>query len=131
MGKGSPGKLSRRESEVMDILYRRGSATVAEILKDMPDQPTYSAVRSIVRVLADKGLVKHKAEGVRYVYAPAQRQETAQHSALSHLVRTFFGGSPELAATALLSMQDTDTAEAALNRIRAAIRQRSEKGESK
>ena len=130
MGKQSRGTLSRRESEVMDILYRRGSATVSEIMKDMPDEPTYSAVRSIVRVLADKGLVKHKAEGVRYVYSPVQRAETAQHSALSHLVSTFFGGSPELAATALLSMQDTETAEASLNRIRAAIR-RSAKGESK
>src|SRR3982751_5143451 len=98
--------LSRRERQVMDILHRRQEATVAEIMADLPDPPTYSAVRSVLRILADKELIRHKEDGHRYVYYPALPPETAQETALAHVVRTHFGGSPEQAVTALLRMSD-------------------------
>ena len=114
--------LSRRERQVMDILHKHGEATVAEIMADLPDPPTYSAVRSVLRILGEKGLVRHAADGPRYVYAPAQRAETARESALAHVVRTYFGDSPEQAVTALLRMSDVDLSDAELARLRDAIR---------
>jgi BlaI family transcriptional regulator, penicillinase repressor len=115
-------RLSRRERQVMEILHRREQATAAEILGDLPDPPTYSAVRSVLRILGEKGLVRHAADGPRYVYAPAQRAETARESALAHVVRTYFGDSPEQAVTALLRMSDVDLSDAELARLRDAIR---------
>jgi predicted transcriptional regulator len=114
--------MSKREREVMDILYRLGSATVGEIMKNMSDPPGYSGVRSIMRVLLKKDLVQHHAEGVRYVYVPKQAAASVQKKALRHVVKTFFGGSPELAATALLQMSDTVKMEAAIKRLREEIK---------
>src|SRR4051812_17080784 len=90
----APPPLSRRERQVMDVLYRRKEATVAEIMADLPDPPTYSAVRSILRILGEKKLVKHRDDGHRYFYYPAQSPDTAQQTALAHLVKTHFAGSP-------------------------------------
>ena len=99
--------LSRRERQVMDILFRRGEATVAEVMGDLPDPPTYSAVRSVLRILVEKDLVSHREDGPRYVYLPAVSPNRARDEALSHVVRTFFEGSTEQAMTALLRMSDT------------------------
>jgi BlaI family penicillinase repressor len=100
---GSYQHLSRRERQVMDILYRDGGATVAQIRERMPDAPGYSAVRALLRVLEEKGSVRHEEVGLQYVYAPAVPRDEAKRSALGHLVRTFFGGSAEAAVTALVS----------------------------
>src|SRR5688500_19284614 len=90
--------LSRRERQVMDILHRRNGATVAEIMGDLPDPPTYSAVRSVLRILTEKSLIKHKEDGPRYVYYPAVPTERAREDMLAHVVRTYFAGAPEHAA---------------------------------
>jgi BlaI family transcriptional regulator, penicillinase repressor len=116
-----PSALSRRESQVMDILHRRTGATVAEIMADLPDPPTYSAVRSVLRILGEKGLIKHREDGPRYIYYPAQSTETAREDVLAHVVRTYFGDSPEQAMTALLRMSDADMSDADVKRLRAII----------
>jgi len=105
----------------MDILHRRGAATVAEIMEDLPDPPTYSAVRSVLRILGERGLVKHKADGPRYVYTPAVPTATARADVLAHVVRTYFGGSPEQAVTALLRMSDVDVTDQDLEQLRKTI----------
>lgn len=116
-----PSALSRRESQVMDILHRRSGATVAEIMADLPDPPTYSAVRSVLRILGEKELIKHREDGPRYIYYPAQPTETAREDVLAHVVRTYFGDSPEQAMTALLRMSDADMSDADVKRLRAII----------
>ena len=115
-------ELSRRERQVMDILHRRGEATVAEIMADLPDPPTYSAVRSVLRILGEKGRIRYKEDGPRYVYYPAQSTETAREKALAHVVSTYFAGSPEQAVTALLRMSDVDLNDDELARLRERIR---------
>lgn len=112
----------------MDILHRRGEATVAEIMADLPDPPTYSAVRSVLRILGEKGLIRYKEDGPRYVYSPAQPTEAAREKALAHLVSTYFAGSPEQAVTALLRMSDVDVGDADLARLRDAIRRARDAG---
>ena len=87
--------FSRRERQIMDILYQRGRATGAEIHEALPDAPTYSAVRAKLRVLEEKGHVRHEEEALRYVYVPTVARDTARKSALRHMVSTFFGGSVE------------------------------------
>lgn len=106
----------------MDILHRRGEATVAEIMADLPDPPTYSAVRSVLRILGEKDLIGHREDGPRYVYYPAQDTEAARDDVLDHVVRTYFAGSPEQAVTALLRMNDVDVEDEEMERLRAAIR---------
>lgn len=120
--------LSRRERQVMDILHRRGEATVAEIMGELPDPPTYSAVRSVLRILAEKELILHKEDGPRYVYFPAQPTERAREDVLAHVVRTYFAGSPEQAVTALLRMTDSDMSDQDIERHRAAIQRAREGG---
>src|SRR5436190_22217018 len=95
-------ELSRRERQIMDILFRRGRATAAEVMHDLPGEPSYSTVRTQLRVLEDKGHVRHEEDGVRFVYMPAVARHAARKSALRHLVETFFDGSPEHAVAALL-----------------------------
>lgn len=121
--------LSRRERQVMDILHRRREATVSEIMADLPDPPTYSAVRSVLRILVEKRLIRYAEDGPRYVYSPAQTTETAREQALAHVVSTYFAGSPEQAVTALLRMSDVDLSEAEIARLRDTIRRVRERGE--
>ena len=123
-----PVDLSRRERQVMDILHRRGEATVAEIMAELPDPPTYSAVRSVLRILADKALIHYKEDGPRYVYYPAQSTETAREKALAHVVSTYFAGSPEQAVTALLRMSDVGLSEQEVARLRDTIRRARQNG---
>jgi predicted transcriptional regulator len=122
MSKTSPiDDLSRRERQVMEILHRRGESTVAEIMAELPDPPTYSAVRSILRILSEKKLIEYKEDGPRYVYYPANPTETTR-DALEHVVRTYFGGSTEQAVTALLRMSDADLSDGEVDRLRERIR---------
>ena len=109
--------LSRRERQIMDILYRRGRATAAEVNEDLPGEPHYSTVRTQLRVLEEKGHVKHAEEGLRYVYMPAVPRRAARKSALKHLVDTFFDGSAENAVAALLGGEGARVSEAELDRI--------------
>jgi predicted transcriptional regulator len=94
--------LSRRERQIMEIVYRRGSATASEVQEDLPNAPSYSAVRALLRILEDKGHLKHEEDGARYVYRPTVARQKAGSQALTSLVDTFFGGSAGLAAAALL-----------------------------
>jgi len=97
--------LSRRERQIMDVIYRRGRATAQEVMEHLPDPPSYSAVRALLRVLEDKGHLRHEQDGPRYVFAPTVPRERARQSALKQLVRTFFDGSTEQAVAALLDLQ--------------------------
>jgi predicted transcriptional regulator len=94
--------LGKRERQIMNVLYERGRASVAEILAVLPDPPSYSSVRAMLRYLEDKGRVRHEQDGPRYVYLPSVPQATVRKSALGHVVRTFFGGSVSTAVAALL-----------------------------
>lgn len=113
--------LSRRERQIMDILYQRGKASVSEVREAMEDAPGYSAVRTLMRVLEDKGHVKHKAEGLKYVYLPTVAQEKAKRSAVKHLLDTFFKGSPEQIVAALLDVSSTKLTREELDRMSAMI----------
>ena|SRR5829696_10593535 len=115
--------LSRRERQVMDILFRRGEATVAEIMTELPDPPTYSAVRSILRILGEKRLINYREDGPRYVYLPAVDTDNARNDALAHVIRTFFDGSVEQAVTAVLRLSDTQLEDAEIEKLRARIRE--------
>ncbi len=120
--------LSRRERQIMDVIYASGSVTVQEVVDEIPDPPSYSAVRAMLRVLEEKGHVKHREEGPRYVYLPTVPRDEASRSALRQLVRTFFDGSAEQAAAALLDMSGSDLSEQELNRLSEAIEQARKEG---
>jgi predicted transcriptional regulator len=115
--------LSRRERQIMDVVYRLGRASVGDVLERIPDPPSYSAVRALMRILEEKDHLRHEQDGPRYVYLPTVPRDTAQRSALSHLVRTFFHGSTEAAVAALLEMDDGTLSDAELNRISGLIDQ--------
>ena len=121
-------QLSKRERQIMDVLYRRGEATVAEVMEGIPDPPSYSAVRATLRILEDKGHVEHREDGPRYVYLPTVPRESARESALKHLVRTFFDGSTEAAMAALLDISERDISDAELERLSALIEAAREQG---
>lgn len=114
--------LSRRERQVMHILFQRGEATVAEVMADLPEPPTYSAVRSILRILSEKKLITYREDGPRYVYLPTVSADRAANEALNQVVRTFFDGSAEAAVTALLRMSDADLSADEIARLRDRIR---------
>jgi BlaI family transcriptional regulator, penicillinase repressor len=118
----NPGTLGRREREIMDVVYRLGSASVAEVRKALADPPTYSAVRGMLRLLEDKGHLIHEADGLRYLYKPPVSQRAARKFALQHLVRTFFGGSAPEAAVSLLEMSDAPLSETDVARLAAIVR---------
>jgi predicted transcriptional regulator len=117
MRKDGHRNLSRRERQMMDILYARGRATAAEIHAALPDAPTYSAVRAKLRVLEEKGHVRHEEDAMRYVYIPTVARETARRSALRHVVSTFFEGSVEQAVAALLDLSSARLDDRELDRI--------------
>ncbi len=120
--------LSRREREVMDILYRLGEGTVAEVIDELAAPPSYSAVRSTLRILEEKGHVEHRENGPRYVYVPAVGREKARRAALDHVVDTFFEGSAEQALAALLRRSDLDMSETQIERLARAIKRAGEEG---
>ena len=109
--------LSRRERQIMDVLYRRGRATAAEVMQELTGDPHSSTVRTQLRVLEDKGHVRHEEEGLRYVYMPAVPRHAARKSALRHLVETFFDGSTEKAVAALLGREGSRLSDEELDRI--------------
>ena len=110
-------QLSRRERQIMDVVYRLGKAAVTDVLERLPDPPSYSAVRALMRILEEKGHLSHEQDGPRYVYLPTVPRDAAQASALSHMVRTFFGGSAEAAVAALLDLPEHGMSEGELSRL--------------
>lgn len=120
--------LSRRERQVMDVLHRRGEATAAEVMADLPDAPTYSAVRALLRVLEDKGRVTHGERGRTYVYRTTTSRSAARRAALQHVVRTFFGGSVDEAAAALLDLSGRRLDAATRRRLARRIEQARKEG---
>lgn len=113
--------LSRRERQIMDIIYTRGQATAAEVNAGLPDPPSYSAVRTLLRILEEKGHIKHREEGPRYVYTPTQAREKASRSALRRVVATFFEGSLANAVAALVD-EGAKLSPEELKRIEAVIK---------
>jgi BlaI family transcriptional regulator, penicillinase repressor len=116
-------QLSRRERQIMDVLHTKGFAAAAEVRAALPDPPGYSAVRALLRILEEKGHVRHRREGVRYIYLPRASKETASRSALKRLVSTFFQGSATQAMAALLETHDTRLSDAELQKLQQMIEQ--------
>jgi BlaI family penicillinase repressor len=109
--------LSRRERQIMDVLYRRGRATVSEVMGDLSGAPAYSTVRAQLRVLEEKGHIRHEEEQLRYVYLPTASPQVVRRSALKHLLETFFDGSPEKVVEALLGKEGSRLSDSELDRI--------------
>jgi predicted transcriptional regulator len=116
-------RLSRREREIMDVLYLKGEATAAQVLEGMPDPPSYSAVRALLRILEDKGHVRHVQDGPRYVYKATTPRDSAAQSALNHLVQTFYEGSPGQAISALLDEGSAKLSDEDLDHLTTLIKQ--------
>jgi predicted transcriptional regulator len=109
--------LSRRERQILDILYQRGQATAADVQSALPEPPSYSAVRALLRILEEKGHVRHQQDGPRYVYLPTVGRDNAKRSALRHVLKTFFDGSAEQAISALLDENSSRLSPAELDRL--------------
>lgn len=124
----APVGLSRRERQIMDILYQRGKASATDVREAMPDAPSYSAVRAMLRVLEEKGHVKHQAEGLKYVYLPVVTREKAKRSAVKHLLDTFFSDSPEQVVAALLDVSSTRLTREELDRMAQMIERAKKEG---
>jgi predicted transcriptional regulator len=113
--------LSRRERQIMDIIYELKDATAAQVLERLPNPPSYSAVRALLRVLENKGHLCHTQDGPRYVYSPTMSRDKARKNALRHLQKTFFNGSTEEVMAALLDISDDNLSEEEFERLRALI----------
>lgn len=109
--------LSRRERQILDILYQQGQATAADVQAALPEPPSYSAVRALLRILEDKGHIRHDQDGPRYVYRPTVARDNAKRSALRHVLQTFFDGSAEQAISALLDESSTKLSSSELDRL--------------
>ncbi len=131
MSAGWDRTLSRRERQIMDIVYARGKATAAEVLEALPDPPSYSAVRALMRILEEKGHLRHERDGIRYVFAPVRPRSTAARDALAQVVQTFFGGSVERAVATLLDAEETRLTDDELERLGRLIEEARSGGEEK
>jgi len=120
--------LSRRERQIMDVIHRRGRVTVAEIEEELGGEATYSAIRSALRLLREKGVIHHEHDGKKYVYLPVIELNEARTSALQHLVDTFFAGSQAATVSAVLELADTDLPDDELDRLEEIISTAREKG---
>jgi predicted transcriptional regulator len=123
-----PADLGRRERQILEVLYRLGRASVAEVRAELDDPPTYSAVRGMLNLLEAKGHIRHIADGLRYVYLPVVAPADASRSAMAHVVRTFFGGSPAEAASALLDLPNAKLSREELAQLSRLIAQAMKEG---
>lgn len=128
MEANAPLDLGRRERQIMEVVYRLGRATASEVLKELPDPPSYSAVRAMLKILEDKGHLTHSQEGIRHVYQPTVAHEDVRESAMRNVVRTFFAGSTAAAMAALLDSVDEPPSEAELDAFERMIQQAREAG---
>jgi len=126
--KKAPSSFSRRERQIMEVIYREGRAAATEVLEKLPDPPSYSAVRALLRILEQKGHVRHVEEGNRYVYFPTVPADRARRTAMRHLLQTFFQGSPEKAVAALIDMSRSELSETDLDRLSRLIDEAREEG---
>lgn len=117
MAKNKHHNLTRRERQIIDVIYRLGSASVADVLDNLADPPSYSAVRALMRLMEEKGYIKHKKLGAKYIYSPTQSRTNASKSALKHLVQTFFDNSTEDAVVALLDSSELKLSSKEIDRI--------------
>ena len=117
MTKQTHSNLSRRERQIMDIIYKRAQATATEVMENLPDPPGYSAVRAMLRLLEEKGYLKHQQDGLRYVYLPTVSREKARQSALKQMLRTFFDDSTGDAVATLLGISKAKLSKADLDRL--------------
>ena len=120
--------LSRRERQIMDILYQRGKSSVTEVREALPNAPSYSAVRAMLRILEEKGHVKHQEEGLKYVYLPKVARDKAKRSAVKHLLDTFFSDSPDQVVAALLDVSSARLTREELDRMAAMIEEAKKEG---
>jgi BlaI family penicillinase repressor len=120
--------LSRRERQIMDILYQRGKSSASEVREAMPNAPSYSAVRAMLRILEEKGHVKHRSEGLRYVYVPTVAHDKAKRSAVKHLLDTFFTDSPQDVVAALLDVSSSKVTKEELDRMAEMIEKARQEG---
>ena len=121
--------LSRRERQIMDIIYRRGEGSVADVLDDLPDSPSYSTVRALLGILEEKAHLKHGKDGPRYVYRPTRPRSQAARSAMKRLLETFFDGCAEKAVAALLDVSDADLTPEELDRLTRLIEEAKREGD--
>jgi len=126
--KKSQRDLGRRERQIMDVVYQLGEASVGDVRQRLPDPPSYSAVRTMIRLLESKGFLRHRREGMKYVYRSTQSKELASRSALEHLIKTFFGDSAPDAVAAILDVSSKKLSEDDLNRIERFIEEARKKG---
>ena len=128
MAKRDDAQLSRRERQIMEIVYRKGSATAAEVHAGLADAPSYSAVRALLRVLEEKGHLKHRQDGPRYVFSPTLARDRARKGALQRVLGTFFGGSVTEAVAALLDLEPDRLDDEELQRLAALVDEARKKG---
>ena len=120
-------QLSKRERQIMDVIYRLGRASAAEVRSDLPDAPTYTTVRGLLRILEQKGHLRHEEDGTKFVYSPSLSRQRAGASILSHIVRTFFDGSPSNAMAAMLGSSGRAVTQAELERLSELVREERKK----
>jgi len=128
MARKDEPQLSRRERQIMEIVYRKGSATAAEVHAEMVDRPSYSAVRALLRVLEEKGHLRHRQDGPRYVFSPTVPRDRARRSALQRVVGTFFAGSVSDAVAALLDLESARLDDDELERLSTLVAEAQQKG---
>ena len=128
MTRKTPNALSRRERQIMEIIYQHGKASAADVQRALPDPPSYSAVRALLRILEEKGHLKHDKVGPRYIFYPTHPRQSAGKSALKQVFQTFFDGSIEKTVAALLDVSDANLSAAELDRLTNLIK-RAKKGE--
>ncbi|HEX5735801.1 MAG TPA: BlaI/MecI/CopY family transcriptional regulator [Blastocatellia bacterium] len=128
MTKQLHANLSRRERQIMDIVYKRTQVTAVEVMDNLPDPPSYSAVRAMLRLLEEKGYLKHQQDGLRYVYLPTVSREKARQSALKQMLQTFFDDSTEDAVATLLDISKSKLSKADLDRLSALIEEARKEG---
>jgi BlaI family transcriptional regulator, penicillinase repressor len=128
MASKSIDNLSRRERQIMDVIYQKGCATAMEVLQGLPDPPSYSAVRAMLRILEEKGMLKHKHSGPRYVFIPRVSRDRAKKSAMKNILKTFFEGSPESAMATLLDLSKSDLSQEDFDRLEIMIKKAKEEG---
>ena len=126
--KNTQWELGRRERQIMDIVFRVGRASVSQVQSELPDPPSYSAVRAMLGILEDKAYLRHEQDGLKYVYLPTVDRNKARVSALRHLVKTFFAGSASHAAAALMELPDSGLTEKDRQRLLQAIQKARQEG---
>lgn len=128
MARKKTHELGRRERQILDVIFKLGEASVADVLEQLPDPPAYDSVRTMIRVLESKGLLRHRREGTKYVYRPTQSHKSASKSALSHLMNTFFRGSASDTVAAVFDLASDDLDEAELAQLERLIERARKEG---